>query len=574
MRRYLIMILSITAIVTLCICTPSSAFMDDRLNQHGEEDLSLLTYKELVQLQADIAEAYKEYHVPTETQQKSVLKATQDAAKNYYDKNGMEISGWAWYDREYTYTRDWDFYTLNTHLDYKNKQRKSHQAKIYAEIYEENGKYAVAYLTADNIVILDVRSDYGGAKWLSQPKPKINSATNIDLSTYKPEELTALEKKAQEEIAKNHTASKNECSLVLNITKVGLEQYFLNMHYELKSYAWYESEYIYLKDWDYYWLETHVDYEPGPGKAGITEKMYSEICRVGEDYELVYLKLGKTVIRNRKEELVTTLVHGVPRYSWGMNADSHNNIMVPSENDADFQQSETHPVQGSALFIGDLTGFTDEQLTDAAEAIREEQQMRVKTHRAPDYEETAMNVGKHQNMKAEKSDLPESDPASDLKTTVDKSIATVEDGTVGTAAEESTAKNDGYLKNSKGSVLFSAVTSNLHITNLYEKGNKDWYKHSADIGGIYFEVISQGADGEVISLKVLDDLDTGSKDIFFRVVKQLFTAEDLNTATDWLKQNIGKEAQIQIGDAYIFLRLTEKKAPVMHILDEYHKDRV
>ena len=74
--------------------------MDDRLNQHGEEDLSLLTYKELVQLQADIAEAYKEYHVPTETHQKPVLKATQYAAKNYYDKNGMEISGWAWYDRE------------------------------------------------------------------------------------------------------------------------------------------------------------------------------------------------------------------------------------------------------------------------------------------------------------------------------------------------------------------------------------------------------------------------------------------------------------------------------------------
>ena len=99
MRRYLIMILSITVIVTLCICTPSAAIMEDGLNAHGVEDISYLTYNELVQLQADIAEAYKEYHVPTETQQKSVLKATQDAAKNYYEKNEMEISGWAWYDR-------------------------------------------------------------------------------------------------------------------------------------------------------------------------------------------------------------------------------------------------------------------------------------------------------------------------------------------------------------------------------------------------------------------------------------------------------------------------------------------
>ncbi len=135
-------------------------------------------------------------------------------------------------------------------------------------------------------------------------------------------------------------------------------------------------------------------------------------------------------------------------------------------------------------------------------------------------------------------------------------------------------KYNDYMKNTKGEDLFNKILSGERTTNNYEGGSSDWYDRGADIGGISFEVHSYGKNGRLLSVEVLDIMDTGKKDIFFKVLENLFSGDDLKKANDWVKKNLGRETQLQIGDAYIILQQTTTKAPIMYIQDEEHKDWV
>lgn len=135
-------------------------------------------------------------------------------------------------------------------------------------------------------------------------------------------------------------------------------------------------------------------------------------------------------------------------------------------------------------------------------------------------------------------------------------------------------KNDGYMKKTKGEDLYSQVVSGEPVSFTTEGGTDDWYDRGADIEGISFEVHSYGMDGQVVAVEVLDIGNTGNKEIFYKVLDNLFSGEDLVKATNWVKKNLGKNAQLQIGDAYIILQQTTTKAPIMYIMDEEHKDWV
>lgn len=134
----------VACVLVLAVCTGLFA------GAMADTDLSKMTLKELTQLQTDISNSYQTYHQPTDSQKNAVLTATQRETQDYYSKKMIEISGWAWYDSEYTYTKDWDYYTLKTHLDYKDSNKYSQQAKIYSEVYNKDGKYIVVYLKSDN----------------------------------------------------------------------------------------------------------------------------------------------------------------------------------------------------------------------------------------------------------------------------------------------------------------------------------------------------------------------------------------------------------------------------------------
>ena len=456
MQRLYQVLASIMVVMLLYSCFATCAIMESKSVIPGQEDLSKLTYIDLLQLQNDISADYEAYHTPTDSQKSNVLSVTKDATQRYYAKKNIEITSWAWYDSEYTYTKDWDFYTLKTHLNYKDGNKKNKKVIIYAEIFNNNGRYNVSYLKADNTVILDSRSDYGDIVWFTEPKAKINEATNINLSKYTVQELKALENKVQKEYEKNHSVSKNEATVILSLTKSDFEQYCYKKNIEIKSYAWYDREYTYVRDWDYYWLETHVDYKTSSSSSTKTDQLYSEVCKINGNYELVFLKLGSTIIKDRRTELVIAKENGIPKYTWAAEKDSKKAensleeipnvtpqiIYVTPEPETKMTPEIVYitpepipeitpeiiyitPTPNDGIFNVSLTELSDEQLAEAAEAIRAEQRARIKTHISLDKTEVILLVEKSHRIEATIIDLPNDERTPKLEwSTSDKKIAT------------------------------------------------------------------------------------------------------------------------------------------------------
>lgn len=433
MKRVLSLILALVLILSLC----PSAFAA------GNEDLSKLTYKELLALQSDISAEFKANHTPTEAQTKFVLSETQTETKKYYVKKGLQIVDWAWYDREYTYTKDWDFYTLSTHLDYKTGSKSSSkQAKIYSELYYKGGKFVLTYLKTDNTVILDNRAEYKDILWFTEPKPRINKETNIDLSKYTEKELTALYKKAENQIASTHSVNDSERNTILGYTQLELEQYLLEKNYELRGYAWYDSEYTYIRDWDYYWLETHVDYRNSSGTSK-TDKLFSEFAKINGELELVYLKMGSSVVMDRRGELASYSDNGIPRYAWAGSevvrsvaneTEEEQPIAETDTETADADTSAEVPASsgnGEGIYLSFDTA-TDEELEEAIQKIKAEQRARLKTKIVLSEESITIAKGKTVKLTAEVVDVPEDLKASRITwSTSDKNIATYQNGVVG-----------------------------------------------------------------------------------------------------------------------------------------------
>ena len=334
MKRFNRVVVLMLVVILLTMLLPFIVVAESSVEK-GKEDLSKLTYKELSGLLDDIDSDIKVYHTPTGAQEKLVLSATKKEAEGYYAKKGTKVDGWAWYDFEYEYTKAWDFYTLSTHLDYLDSEKKSHHADVYSEVYDVGGTYKVAYLKVAGGVVLDNRSEYGTTLWTKTPTARINKSSNIDLSTYSIKDLSALADKANREINTNHSVLSGAQSMILSLTKIDLEQYFMEKNLILKSYAWYDREYKYTRDWDYYWLETHVDYKTSENASQQTDKIYSEVCNIDGRFELVYLKFGSKVIKDRKNELSSTLVDGIPKYSWSTAGETQK------------EESEQLPVTGS-----------------------------------------------------------------------------------------------------------------------------------------------------------------------------------------------------------------------------------
>ena len=336
--------------------------------------------------------------------------------------------------------------------------------------------------------------------------------------------------------------------------------------------------------------------------------------------------------------------------------------------------------EDNGFFAVSLDSLSDEQLEEAAAAVRAEQRARIKTKIVLDKDDITMIVGKNDKIIGNIEELPEGEKAPKLDwSTSDKSIVTVNNGQIravaggnavvtcganlsdgtyiyseckvtvnvpitslgvdkktldltagdsfsptfsfkpdnasetglvfessnpdvasvtengvitGVASGKATitvktidgsgksvvisvnVKNDGYMKNMKGEDLYNKVISGERASNKVEGGSSDWYDRGADINGISFEVHSYGKNGQVVSVEVLDIMSTGNKDIFFKVLDNLFSGDDLKKATDWVKKNLGRNGQLQVGDAYIILQQTTNKAPIMYIQDEEHKDWV
>ena len=488
MKKALSLVLALILVCGLFPCIHAE-------NKKGHEDLSMLTYKELLAVQSDITAEYKANHTPTDAQTQFVLTSTKTPTQKYYAKKGLEITGWAWYDSEYTYTKDWDFYTLKTHLDYKDSSKKSHKAIIYSEVYYKDSKFVLSYLKTDNTVIIDDRAKYNGVLWFSKPKARINKETSVDLSKYNADELDAFYERVEKQIADTHSVNQGERNTILGYTKLELEQYFLEKSYELSSYAWYDSEYSYIRDWDHYWLETHVDYRTSSNSSKKTAKLSSEFCKINGELELVYLAMGNNIIIDRKPELIVTSENGIPKYSWTGSAgtrsfgmteesalpESETTYEDDDDDDEDYDEDEEtanetqdNPApRGDGVYLS-FADATDEELEEAIKKIRKEQRSRIKTTIVLSNSELTIKKGKKVTLTAEVKDVPEGQKASEITwSTSKKKIATCKNGVV-SGKENGKAIITASCTLSDGTKISSECTVSVYtpVSSLKSKASK------------------------------------------------------------------------------------------------------
>lgn len=108
---------------------------------------------QLKSLQSEIKAEITRNHEPSSSEEDAVLKVTKEYVEGVYKQKGIEVS-WPWID--YSYTQNWEHFTLNTRVDYKIN-KKSYSDKIYSEVDRSAGQYILTYITIGDKVELDKR---------------------------------------------------------------------------------------------------------------------------------------------------------------------------------------------------------------------------------------------------------------------------------------------------------------------------------------------------------------------------------------------------------------------------------
>lgn len=205
----------------------------------AENDLSKLKSEELSLLKDEISEVIEKYHTPKSEIKDEVLNTVKNDVESYAKEKNIEDVSWAWID--YDYTREWDFYTLDTHADFDGDQND-----VYAELYPENGKYSIYYLLIGKEVIVNRRDELPGQLW-QQPESVVDKASGIDLFTMTEEALENLKEDVSDELKENHKPESGIKDAVLDLVKENIEEFYSNKGYEV-SWAWFD--YDYTREWE------------------------------------------------------------------------------------------------------------------------------------------------------------------------------------------------------------------------------------------------------------------------------------------------------------------------------------
>ena len=155
-----------------------------------------------------------------------------------------------------------------------------------------------------------------------------------------------------------------------------------------------------------------------------------------------------------------------------------------------------------------------------------------------------------------------------------KITATTTDGSKKSIVISVKVTFDAYMKKSSGRAIYNSVVFGENVENELQYGDSDWYVRESYVNSFSFEVDSIGKDGNVCIITLMDTMRTGKKELFYKVLENVFSGDDLDKATKWVKKNLGKEASTKIGDANILLRLTVAKYPILNIVDDEHLDWV
>lgn len=256
----------------------------------AENDLSKLKSEELSLLKDEISEVIEKYHTPKSEIKDEVLNTVKNDVESYAKEKNIEDVSWAWID--YDYTREWDFYTLDTHADFDGDQND-----VYAELYPENGKYSIYYLLIGKEVIVNRRDELPGQLW-QQPESVVDKASGIDLFTMTEEALENLKEDVSDELKEDHKPESGIKDAVLDLVKENIEEFYSNKGYEV-SWAWFD--YDYTREWNLYTLTTPINYKNDQDSGDAL--VYAEAYPIDSEYALVYLSSGDDIILDKRESL-------------------------------------------------------------------------------------------------------------------------------------------------------------------------------------------------------------------------------------------------------------------------------
>lgn len=121
----------------------------------AEYDLPNMTTEELNTLKSKISEELITNHEPSSEQSSAVQNSIKAFVETFYGEGSVS---WAWFD--YTYSREWDFFTMKTHADIQKRDGGKAEYDVYGEVVLTNNIYETVFVQIGTEIIFDDRISY------------------------------------------------------------------------------------------------------------------------------------------------------------------------------------------------------------------------------------------------------------------------------------------------------------------------------------------------------------------------------------------------------------------------------
>ena len=168
--KKLIVVLALIVTFTML----EAAFAEPIVFGDQKIDLYYLTREELNKLKSEVEAEITRNHDPSSSEEDEILRVTKEVVEYKFKQMGIEVS-WPWFD--YSYTQEWEHFTLSTRVDYRS-DGKSNSDKIYSEVDRADGQFVLTYLKIGENVELDKRGSVS-----TTPKQAVSAETEYSASS-------------------------------------------------------------------------------------------------------------------------------------------------------------------------------------------------------------------------------------------------------------------------------------------------------------------------------------------------------------------------------------------------------
>ncbi len=193
-----------------------------------EFELSSMTLEQLNQLKAAIDDEIRINHTPDNVGKEAILDATKDIVEKAFADRGITVS-WAWVD--YKYTKDWDSYTLATHIDYYDASSTKVKPDVYAEGNVIDGICNLTFVQVGDEVLLSLSSPVPNTTTgteeatESQQEEAISLQYGELLSLHEQDGIAVVKAKIAPSFSNSATVSQNYYNIEALVKKHGFDKY-------------------------------------------------------------------------------------------------------------------------------------------------------------------------------------------------------------------------------------------------------------------------------------------------------------------------------------------------------------